>query len=146
MAGLWNREGQVVPLQGVGKSEGGGCWQWERLIAPFPGANQTERVVNHEKGRFLWKCKGPSRGLKCWPCVWLCVSCVDCRRCTLIKEVWCKLGIKAKWNVSVRGDEGAGLWVVVWSKVDECVDEGDNTRVMWTEAHTTQEEEDNMSP
>ena len=45
------------------------------------------------------------------------------------------------------GDEGAGLWVVVWSKEDECVDEGDNTRVMWTEAHTTlEEEEDNMSP
>ena len=47
----------------------------------------------------------------------------------------------------MRGDEGAGLWVVVWSKEDECVDEGDNTRVMWTEAHTTlEEEEDNMSP
>ena len=66
---------EVRAMEQIAKG-GGGCWQWERGIAPFPGANQTERVVNHEKGRFLWKCKGPSRGLKCWAlCLALCKLC-----------------------------------------------------------------------
>ena len=37
------------------------------------------------------------------------------------------------------------LWVLVWSKVDECIDAGTNMRVVWTKAHTTLEEKAKMT-
>ena len=44
------------------------------------------------------------------------------------------------------GHGDADLWIFVWSKVGECIDEGYNTRVVWTKAHTTHETKVKMSP
>ena len=80
-----------------------------------------------ESCRFRWKCKGPSRALKCGPCMWSKVSCVDHRIIEGKGEVDC---ISAGLN-------DVDLWVSVWSKVDECIDEGIVTSM---KAHTTLEE------
>ena len=42
------------------------------------------------------------------------------------------------------GHKVADLWILVWSQGGECVDEGVNSRVVWTEAHTTLEEKAKM--
>ena len=44
------------------------------------------------------------------------------------------------------GHEDADLWVWVWSKVDECVDQDINIRVVRTTALTTFEEKAKMLP
>ena len=35
---------------------------------------------------------------------------------------------------------------MVWRKVDQCIDEGNNIRVGWTPTHTTLEEKAKMTP
>ena len=43
------------------------------------------------------------------------------------------------------GHHGVDSWVLVWSQIDECIEEGSDKSVMWTEAHTTLEEKAKMS-
>ena len=43
------------------------------------------------------------------------------------------------------GHNDADIWVFVWSKIDECIDEGPNIGVVWTKAQTTLEEEATMT-
>ena len=41
------------------------------------------------------------------------------------------------------GYNDADLWMLVWNKVDECIDEWFNIRVVCIEPHTTLEEGNN---
>ena len=44
------------------------------------------------------------------------------------------------------GHIDADLWVLVWSKVGECIEEGFNMKVAWTKAHTTLQENTITTP
>ena len=44
------------------------------------------------------------------------------------------------------GHRGTDLWMLVWSKVGECIDEGVDIRVVWTKEHTTFEEKAKVTP
>ena len=52
----------------------------------------------------------------------------------------CEVGCVGAWL------NDADLWMLVWNNVGECIDEGFNTRVVWTAAHTSPEEKTEMSP
>ena len=82
--------------------------------------------------RFRWTCKGPSRrhtvGLYKLPGV----GSVDDQRCSDNEGV-----VKAlNWGeVDWCGAQRRGSLVLGCSKVDECVDEGIDTNMVWTKAH-----------
>ena len=43
-------------------------------------------------------------------------------------------------DVIGAGHNDADLWMMLWNKVGECIDEGFDMNLVWTEAHTTLEE------
>ena len=49
-------------------------------------------------------------------------------------------------NCISAGHNDADLWVLVWNKEDDCIEEGFNMSVVWAKTHTTFEQKAQMTP